>query len=104
MSGSGGVLVSQKVTSGPSQRPVSALRARMIENMTVRGLTVAHRACVFQTMIFRSYERALRLPCKGHAFSNWKGQDVWQGDGHFIRSAEALSLFGLRLEWPESGS
>jgi len=25
------------MTSGPSQRPVSALRARMIEDMTVRG-------------------------------------------------------------------
>jgi len=49
MSGSGGVLVSQKVTSGPSQRRVSALRVRMIEDMTVRGFTVAARACVFQT-------------------------------------------------------
>jgi hypothetical protein len=82
------VLVSQKVTSGPSHRRVSTLRARMTEEMTVRGFTVAHRACVFQTMIFRSYKRVLRLPCKRRALSNWKG------DGHYIRSAGALSLFG----------
>jgi hypothetical protein len=48
--------------------------------MTVRSFTVAHRACVFQTMIFRSYERALRPSCKRRALSNRKGQDVWQGD------------------------
>jgi integrase/recombinase XerD len=32
------------MTSGPSQRPVSALRARMIEDMTVRGFNERTRS------------------------------------------------------------
>jgi hypothetical protein len=63
---------------------------------------VAHRACVFQTIIFRSCEHALRLPRKSRALSNWKTSSRPPNVRAGASAARGVDGFGeLRLRKPE---
>src|SRR5260370_9254121 len=59
------------------------------------GLTLAHRAWVFQTMIFRSCGRALRLPRKRRALSTWRMSSRRPN----VRVWPAATAPDIGLEW-----